>query len=43
MGLEHGEFEPTFGGLLDEVTDRGQALLPTFDLLERKPALVLCG
>ena len=32
--IEHGEFEATFGSLLDEATDNGRMLIPTFAFID---------
>jgi three-Cys-motif partner protein len=32
--IQHGEFETTFGSLLDEVTDSGKQLVPTFAFID---------
>jgi three-Cys-motif partner protein len=32
--IEHGEFESTFGSLVDGVTDRGKILVPTFSFID---------
>jgi three-Cys-motif partner protein len=32
--IEHGEFESTFGSLVDGITDRGKILVPTFTFID---------
>lgn len=32
--IEHGEFEPTFGRMLDETTNHGKVLIPTFAFID---------
>jgi len=32
--IEHGEFEATFGSLLDQTTDHGKTLIPTFAFID---------
>jgi three-Cys-motif partner protein len=32
--VEHGEFETTFGALLDQATDHGKTLVPTFTFID---------
>lgn len=32
--VEHGEFESTFGALLDQITEHGRALVPTFAFID---------
>jgi three-Cys-motif partner protein len=34
VSIRHGEFETTFGALLDHVTDRGRQLVPTFAFID---------
>ena len=34
VSIEHGEFEQTFGSLLDEATGSGQTLVPTFAFID---------
>jgi three-Cys-motif partner protein len=34
LRVEHGEFEATFGQLLDQVTDHGRRLIPTFAFID---------